>query len=208
MSQGTYYRGEVKCIALAGGIGAGKSTVVDYLRAQGFEAIDADEVYRDLVAPGQPLLATLVDAFGTAILTRDGELDRTFLSAIVFHDGSALTRLNAITHPPVGRELRRQLDAAAGEAAFVAIPLFRPDHRRDLDLDEVWSIQVSPEIAVERLVAQRAMTEEGALARIAHQINNDEREKMADEVIWNNTERDALRARIDELLRERGLDGH
>jgi dephospho-CoA kinase len=198
----------VKRIALAGGIGAGKSTVVDHLRAQGFEAIDADEVYRDLVAPGQPLLATLVDAFGVGILTLEGGLDRAFLSAIVFHDGAALTRLNAITHPPVGREMRRRLDAAVGEAVFAAIPLFRPEHRSELDLDEVWSIQVGPEIAIERLVAQRAMTEEEARARIAHQVDNDEREKMADEVIWNNTDRAALLSRIDELLRERGLDGH
>jgi dephospho-CoA kinase len=198
----------VKRIALAGGIGAGKSTVVDYLRAQGFEAIDADEVYRDLVAPGAPLLASLVDAFGTAVLTPDAGLDRAFLSAIVFHDGSALARLNAITHPPVGREMRRRLGAAAGEAAFAAIPLFRPDHRSDLDLDEVWSIQVSPEIAIERLVVQRSMTEEEARARIAHQIDNEKRGMMADEVIWNDTDRDALRARIDELLRARGLNGH
>jgi dephospho-CoA kinase len=208
MSQGTRYRGEVKRIALVGGIGAGKSTVVDYLRAQGFEAIDADEVYRDLVAAGQPLLATLVDAFGTGILTPDGGLDRAFLSAIVFHDNTALTRLNGITHPPVGREMRRRLDTAVGEAVFAAIPLFRPEHRNELDLDEVWSIQVGPEIAIERLVAQRAMTEEEARARIAHQVDNDEREKMADEVIWNNTDRAALLSRIDELLRERGLDGH
>jgi dephospho-CoA kinase len=198
----------VKRIALAGGIGAGKSTVIDYVRAQGFVAIDADEVYRDLVAPGQPLLATLVDAFGTAVLTPDREFDRSFVAAVVFHDASALARLNAITHPLVGREMRRQLDAASGDAAFVAIPLLRPEHRDDLDLDEIWSIQVGPEIALERLVAQRAMTEDEARARISHQMSNAEREQFADEVIWNNTDRDALRARIDELLRERGLSGH
>lgn len=207
MSHPTQYRGRVKRIALAGGIGAGKSTAVDYLRARGFVALDADEVYRDLVAPQQPLLSTLVDAFGTAILTHDGELDRGFLAAVVFSDSSALHRLNAITHPAIGRAMRRALDGAIGDVAFVAIPLLRLEHRHQLALDEVWSVQVSPEVAIDRLVAQRAMTESEARARIAQQMSNDERQQLADEVIWNNTDRDALRGRLDELLRQRGLDG-
>lgn len=208
MSHLTQYRGEVKRIALAGGIGAGKSTVVDYLRARGFVAIDADEVYRDLVAPEQPLLATLVDAFGSAILTPDEELDRSFLATVVFSDRTALARLNAITHPAVGRELRHALDSAGGDAAFVAIPLYRFEHRRDLELDEVWSIQVSPGVAVDRLVAQRSMTEVEARARISHQMSNDERANLVDHIIWNNTDRDSLFARIEELLKERQIDGH
>ena len=207
MSHPTHYRGEVTRIALVGGIGAGKSTVVDYVRARGFVAVDADEVYAALVSPGQPLLAALVDAFGSAVLTSAEELDRSFLASVVFADPTALTRLDAITHPLVGREMRRQLDAAPGRAVFAAVPLYRPAHRESLDLDEVWSVQVAPEIAVERLVEQRAMTEADARARIASQMSNEQREPLVDEVIWNNTDRDALRERIDELLRERGLDG-
>ncbi|NNN07661.1 MAG: dephospho-CoA kinase [Acidimicrobiaceae bacterium] len=196
----------MKRIALGGGIGAGKSTVVDHLRARGYVAIDADEVYRDLVARQQPLLATLVDAFGTAILTSDGELDRSFLSSVVFSDRSALNRLNAITHPIVGREMRRALDAASGDVAFVAIPLLRSEHRHQLALDEVWSIQVASEVAIDRLVSQRAMSVREARTRIDSQMSNAEREYLADEVIWNNADRDALRGRVDELLRSRGLD--
>jgi dephospho-CoA kinase len=208
MSQVTHYRGEVKRIALAGGIGAGKSTVVDYLRALEYLAIDADEVYRDLTATGQPLVATLADAFGRAILTPEGELDRPFVASVVFSDPTALIRLNAITHGPIGREMRRQMDAADAKVVFVAIPLFRDEHRAQLGIDEMWSVQVNPEVAVERLVQQRGMSENSARARIDNQVSNAEREAMADEVIWNNTDRDALRSRIDELLRERGLDGY
>jgi dephospho-CoA kinase len=197
----------MKRIAVAGGIGAGKSTVVEYLRAKGFLAIDADEVYRDITAPGSPLLSVLVDAFGSAILDADRELDRAFLSSIVFADATALRRLNGITHPAIGREIQRQLDSAVGDASFVAIPLYRAEHRRQLELDEMWAVQVSPEIALERLVQQRAMSEESARARIEAQMSNGERETLADEVVWNNEDRDALRVRIDELLRERGLDG-
>ncbi len=181
---------------------------MDLLRSRGFVAVDADEVYGELVSRGRPLLAVLVDAFGTAVLTREGDLDRPFLASVVFSDHSALTRLDAITHPWVGREMRRQLDAARGRAVFAALPLYRPEHRSSLALDEVWSIQVPPAIAVDRLVEQRAMTEDAARARITSQMSNDAREELADEVIWNNTDRQALGERIDELLRERGLDGH
>jgi dephospho-CoA kinase len=198
----------VKRIALAGGIGAGKSTVVDYLRSLGYVAIDADEVYRDLTQRGEPLLDVLVDAFGTAVLTPEDELDRAFVASIVFSDDSALRRLNDITHPRVGREIRRQLDEATGPAAFVAIPLFRSQHRVELDLDEAWAVQVTPDIALERLTQQRAMTPDAARARLNAQLSNDEREALVDEVIWNNSTRDALRDRVDELLRERGIDGH
>jgi len=208
MSQGTQYRGGVRRIAIAGGIGAGKSTVLDYLRSKDYVAVDADEIYSDLVEPGQPLLGILVDAFGSAIVTTTGTLDRAFLASVVFADSTARARLDAITHPYVGREMRRQMDAATGVAVFAAIPLYRREHREALALDEVWSIQVTPEIAIERLVDQRGMSGDDARARIASQMDNAQREALADEIIWNNTDRESLRERIDELLEERGLDGH
>lgn len=195
-------------IAIAGGIGAGKSTVLAHLRARGFDACDADEVYADLTSPGRPLLNVLVDAFGSAILDQDGRLDRAFVASVVFDDPTALRRLNDITHPAVGVEMRRLLDEATGSAAFCAIPLLRAHHRESLALDEVWSVLVTPEIALGRLVAQRGMSESDAARRLASQMGNDERAALADEVIWNNEGREELLARVDELLRERGLDDH
>lgn len=204
MSQATQYRGGMKRIALAGGIGAGKSTVIDYLRSRGYVALDADEIYRDLTQPGEPLLRTLVDAFGSAVLTPDAQLDRPFLAAIAFSDPTALRRLNAITHGPIGHAIGQRLDDAQGAVAFVAIPLFRDEHREQLRLDEVWSVQVAPELALDRLVTQRAMSLDAAQRRIEAQASNDERARLADEVLWNNADRDALRLRVDELLHERG----
>ncbi|MDE3108130.1 MAG: dephospho-CoA kinase, partial [Acidobacteriota bacterium] len=85
-------------IALAGGIGAGKSTVSSYLASRGYFVLDADDVARDVVEPGQGAYRALVDAFGAAVLTDDLTIDRAFLADVVFHDASALRRLNAITH--------------------------------------------------------------------------------------------------------------
>ena len=195
-------------IALAGGIGAGKSTVVDHLRARGFVAVDADEVYADLTRPGEPLLDVVVDAFGSAALTPQGALDRPFVAAVVFNDTTALARLNAITHRAVAEEMRRRMDEASGAAVFAAIPLLQAQHRRSLALDEVWAVQVDPAVALGRLVDQRHMTPDEARRRIAAQMSNDDRAALADEVIWNDLDRDALTDRVDELLREHGLDEH
>src|SRR5580700_400000 len=84
------YRGLMKRIVIAGGIGAGKSAVGDRLRHLGFTVVDADDVAHDVTKPGSPTLSALVDAFGSAVLNGDGTLDRAFVAEVVFHDPTAL----------------------------------------------------------------------------------------------------------------------
>ena len=88
----------MKRVAIAGGIGAGKSTVTDRLTTLGFSVVDADVIARHVVEQGEPAWRALVDAFGSAVLTPEGDIDRKFLADVVFHDASALRRLNHITH--------------------------------------------------------------------------------------------------------------
>ena len=195
-------------IALAGGIGAGKSTAQHYLEQRGFPVIDADEVARAVVAPGQPAYAALRDAFGDAILAVDGSLDRAFLAEVVFHDASALARLNAITHPRVGEEILTRLAAAerAGESVvFIALPLFRPEHREAFALDSAWAIEVAPEVALARLVESRHLSREDAAARLAAQMTNEERRALVDHVVVNDGSVDELIAQLDSLLVTEGL---
>ena len=97
----------MKRVALAGGIGAGKSAVAEHLTTRGWPVVDADVIARRVVEPGKPAWRALRDAFGTAVLNGDGEIDRAFLAEIVFHDASALRRLNHITHRYIGEELAR-----------------------------------------------------------------------------------------------------
>jgi dephospho-CoA kinase len=195
----------VKRIVIAGGIGAGKSAVAERLRALGFAVVDADDVAHDVASPGSPTLATLVDAFGSAVLDGDGALDRAFVAEIVFHDATALRRLNSITHPAIGVEIIRRLDEADGDAVFAAIPLFRTEHRAAFSLDAVWSVQVSPETAIRRLVNGRGFAEADARARLANQISNDERAAIVDRVLWNEGTVDDLYAELDVALAEAGL---
>jgi dephospho-CoA kinase len=195
----------VKRIAIAGGIGAGKTVVSHYLSSRGWPVVDADVVARQISEPGQPAWRALRDAFGDAVLGPDGSLDRQFLADIVFYDQSALRRLNHITHGHIGAEIVRQLDTATGPAAFVALPLFVPEHRAIFSLDAAWAVQVEPDTAVARLCGQRGFSQEDARARLASQISNDERAAIVDRVLWNEGSIDDLYAQLDTLMEETGL---
>lgn len=195
----------VKRIVIAGGIGAGKSSIADRLRSLGYTVIDADDVAHDVTSKGGGALEALVDAFGSAVLTNDGSLDRVFVAEIVFNDRSALRRLNRITHGPIGAEIVRALDEASGDAVFVAVPLFRAELRAGFHIDEVWSVQVDPETAVRRLIEGRGFKEEDARARLANQMSNEERERIVDRVIWNEGTREDLFAQLDAALEHVGL---
>ncbi len=167
--------------------------------------IDADDVAHDVTEPHRPAWRALRDAFGDAILGADDGIDRAFVAEIVFHDPSALRRLNQITHGHIGAEIRARLDHATGPVAFVALPLFKPEHRRVFSLTRVWGVLVSPEVAVERLVRSRGLTERDARARLASQISNEERMSVVDDVIWNEGTKNDLYARVNELTSTLGL---
>lgn len=192
-------------VALAGGIGAGKSAVGDYLSSRGFFVIDADVVAREVVQPGEPAYVALKDAFGRAVLTTEDAIDRSFLADVVFHDQSALRRLNAITHRHIGRAIVEALAKASAEVAFVALPLFRPEHRQAFQLDEVWAILSDPALALERLRTFRGFSEDDANSRLRAQISNDQRAVEADVVVWNDGTLTELHDAVATLLDERGL---
>jgi dephospho-CoA kinase len=190
----------VKRIAITGGIGAGKTAVTDRLSSLGFSVVDADEAARRVVEKGQPAWRALQDAFGRAVLTPEGDIDRKFLADVVFHDTSALRRLNHITHGYIGGELVAAAAAVVGETVFIAIPLYRPEHRAALGLDEVWAVLADPEIAVQRLTSLRGFDGEDARARLAVQVSNEDRGALADRVIWNEGSLEELYAQVDEAL--------
>lgn len=186
-------------VGLTGGIGSGKSTVSAALAARGAEIIDADQITRDLQAPGQPLLAELAARFGEAIITAEGELDRPALAAIAFADEQALADLNKIMHPAVGREIVNRL-AAAGRTERVVvmdIPLLA-EHPRE-GLQGVIVVDVPVDTQVARLVKYRGFTEADARARIARQATREQRLAIADFVIDNSGPRESLVPQIERL---------
>ncbi len=190
-------------IGLTGGIGSGKSTVASGFARRGAALIDADAIVREQQAPGSPVLAEMVERFGDHIVAPDGTLDRGSVAAIVFNDADALADLNAITHPPVGREIRRRLGELEGTDRLVVldIPLLgeglAKGQRPRYQTSGILVVDTPTEVAAERLVTWRGFSADDARARIAAQLSRDERLAIADWVIDNSGGPDELEAAIE-----------
>jgi len=173
-------------VALTGGIASGKSTIARRLAEHGAVVVDADQVVRDVQQPGSPVLEAIAAAFGDEMLHADGSLDRARLGSRVFGDPDAVQRLNAIVHPAVGVESRRQFEeglAADPDAVVVYdVPLLA-----EARLSDPWDLIVvahaPAEVRKRRLVDLRGLDERHAAARIASQVADDERLRIADVVI-------------------------
>jgi dephospho-CoA kinase len=186
-------------VGLTGGIGAGKSEVSRLLVKCGAVLIDADRIAREVVEPGTPGLAAVVDAFGADILAPDGSLDRPRLGSVVFADPAKLALLNSIVHPLVGAR-SRELEAAAPEDAVVVhdVPLLTENALGPL-YDVVVVVDVSPETQLDRLVRLRGMTQEDARARMAAQATRDQRREIADILIDNDVPLAELQRRVKDV---------
>ena len=173
-------------VGLTGGIGAGKSEVSRRLASYGAVVIDADVVAREVVAPGTPGLAEVVQEFGQGILRGDGALDRDRLGELVFADESLRRKLNAIVHHRVGERMA-ELERKAGEAAIIVldIPLIAENHLEG-SFDLVVVVDVPVRVQVERLMRERGMSKESAEARIAAQATREERLAIATIVVDNS----------------------
>jgi len=184
-------------VGLTGGIGSGKSTAARALARRGAVVIDADAISREVVEPGQPGLAAVVERFGEGILDGDGRLDRPALAALVFADAGARGDLNAIIHPLVAAESARRMAAAPADSVVVLdVPLLVEAAKSGYDV--VVIVEAPPDVRIERLVG-RGMTADDARKRMAAQASDQERRKVADIVLDNSGSEEDLEAQIDSL---------
>jgi dephospho-CoA kinase len=188
-------------VGLTGGIASGKSMVAAELAARGAVIIDADVLAREVVEPGTPALAAIVDRFGTQVLI-DGQLDRARLAEIVFADPLARRDLERIVHPAV-RARAAELERAAGDAAVVVhvIPLLVETGQHE-EFDLVVTVDADHETQIQRLMARNGFNRTEAEARIAAQASREERRRAADVVLDNTGDVPQLRAQIDVLWAE------
>jgi len=188
----------VLVVGLTGGIGSGKSTVSSLLAAKGAVIVDADEVVREQQRPGTPVFDAMVERFGPGIVAADGTLDRAAVADLVFADPQALADLNNIVHPAVGAAIARRMEELSGTDAVVVldVPLL-VEASRGYPLGGLIVVDVDPDIAVERLVMQRGMTEEDARSRMSRQASREERRARADVVIDNRGTPSDLARQVD-----------
>ncbi len=190
-------------VGLTGGIASGKSVVADELGARGAVIIDADVLAREVVEPGTPGLAAIVERFGDDVLL-DGRLDRKALGDIVFADESARRDLEAIVHPAVRRRAA-ELEAIAPDDAVVVhvIPLLVETGQQDA-FDVCLVVDVDRVTQRERLRSRDRLSEAEIEARLAAQVGRERRLAVADAVLDNSGSRTELSDQIDRLWAELG----
>lgn len=187
-------------IALTGGIASGKSAVAEVFSTLGVPVLDTDQIARDVVAPGQPALAALVDTFGPEILDASGQLDRKRMRERVFADPAERARLEAIVHPVIREELASRSARAGGPYQVHVIPLLVEKSRAE-DYDRVLLVDCPEEEQVRRLVARDSTTVEQARSMLAAQATREERLAAADDVIVNTGTMEDLKRFVETLHR-------
>jgi dephospho-CoA kinase len=189
----------LQVVGLTGGIACGKSTVARLLDERGIAVVDADEVARAVVEPGQPAHADIVATFGSTVLDPGGRIDRTALGRVVFSDPARRARLEAITHPRILEESRRRFSAleARGEEVAVYEAALLVETGRVREFAALLVVSAPPAVQLERLVRDKGMSEADARARLAAQMPLAEKEAFADAVVVNDADMGTLRVRTD-----------
>ena len=193
----------VRIIGITGGIASGKSTVTEFLRRQGYQVIDADQVVHELQEPGGRPYQALLSTFGSSILQEDGRLDRPKLGAMIFGNPELLEQSSQIQNQIIREELagRRDLLAETEDIFFMDLPLLFELQYEDW-FDQIWLVDVTEETQLSRLMSRNALSQEEAEKRIAAQLSLREKRKRADVLIDNNGSLEATRQQIRDALQK------
>ena len=190
-----------KIIGITGGIASGKSTVTNFLREQGFQAVDADAVVHDLQKPGGRLYQLLVQHFGQEIILENGELNRPLLASLIFSNPEE----REWSKQTQGEIIREELAALRDELAqteaifFMDIPLLFEQGYANW-FDETWLVYVDRDVQVERFMKRDQLSKEVAESRLSAQWSLEEKKKLASHILDNNGSRDQLVSQVVKLL--------
>jgi dephospho-CoA kinase len=189
----------MRLIGLTGGIATGKSVVAAMLAARGATVVDADELAREVVRPGEPALSAITQRFGDSVLQADGTLDRSRLGDIVFADEQSRRDLERITHPRIAALMQERIVAAVthdAPAAIVDIPLLFENHRED-SFEGVLLVWAPAALQMERMTQRDGLDHESAARRLAAQLPIDDKRDRATWVIDNSGTLDETRRQVD-----------
>ena len=187
-------------VGLTGGIGSGKSTVARMLETRGAVVFDADVLAREVVEPGTPGHAAVIERFGANILAPGGELDREALASIVFADPAARRDLEAIVHPEVRRRFAEASEAYrdTDRVVVMSAPLLVETGMHSA-FDVLVVVSATPHAQIERLMRDRGMSEEAVRSRIDAQATPEARAEVADVLVENELTVEELEARVERL---------
>lgn len=198
----------MEIIGLTGGIGTGKSTVSNYLRQQNFAIVDADRISRQVVESGMPLLEELEAAFGHGIINDDGSLDRKGLAAIVFNDIEQRKLMDSIMHKEILAEMRRQIDEYTAASEYKGIIVDAPllfEIGLDKWCNQVWLVVADMDERIRRVCVRDNAVPAEVESRIRNQMSDNEKKKLADEILDNSGTLESLHKQIRNLLTEKGF---
>ncbi|MCM3783184.1 dephospho-CoA kinase [Neobacillus mesonae] len=195
-------------IGLTGGIATGKSSVSRYLVSLGAILIDADQIAREVMLPGHPVLSAVKERFGQAVLNEDGTLHRKKLGEIVFNSPADLQALNEITHPAIRKEMKERMlkyEQDEPERLVVSdIPLLYESGLSE-QFEQVMVVYVPVHIQLKRLMERDAISEKQALSRLKAQMDIEEKKRRADIVIDNSGDFEDTKAQILKFWHDKGL---
>jgi dephospho-CoA kinase len=196
------YARRVRVLGLTGNIGAGKSTVARLLAAHGIPVIDADQLAREVVQPGQPALAEIAARFGQKVLNPDGTLDRKAMAAVVFNDPAERAALNAIVHPRIAEATASRLAELAREGQPTAVyeAALIVENGLDRGLDGLIVVTAPEDVQLARLLERDKMSEAEARARLAAQLPASVKLERATFVVENHGSLAELEAQVARLL--------
>ena len=188
-------------IGLTGGIGCGKTAVAELFAEQGVPVIDADQVAREVVAPGEAALKELCRHFGDDVLLADGRLDRGRLREIVFHDQQARLELEAILHPRIRKQMQQQLADLVAPYAILAIPLLLETGQQEL-VDRILVVDCPPDQQIRRVCTRDGGSPSQARGIQRAQCSRQDRLSAADDIIDNAGPQTQLRPQVLQLHRK------
>jgi dephospho-CoA kinase len=193
--------GDLKLVGLTGGIGAGKSTVAEMIRARGVPVIDADQLSREVVEPGQPAHAEIARRW-PQVIAADQTVDRKKLAALVFGDPEARRRLEAITHPRIQERAlaRARALADAGHRLVFYEASLLVEAGRHGEYDGLVVVTAREDQQLDRVTARDGSSREAALARLRAQLPAEEKRRAATHVIDNSGDREQTRRQVEALL--------
>jgi len=194
-------------VGLTGGMGAGKSTVAEFLSSRGAEVVDVDALGREIIEPGGIAVSSVVDRFGSSVSGADGGIDRAALASIVFGDEEQLAALEEISHPAINELLDLRVDGIKKPDSIVIFDmavLFESQlgYANEHPYEIVVVVEAPISDRLDRLETQRGVSREDALARIESQASDEERRSVAQFVIANGDDLTSLAAAVDELWSE------